>query len=131
LHHIHGIINVLTCALWAGARCTLLPRFSADEVWEHLLQDDLTLFMAVPTIYVKLIAAWKAATPVRRQALSAACARLRLMVSGSAALPVSVLEQWRQISGHVLLERYGMTEIGMALSNPLHGRRVPGHVGMS
>ena len=51
------------------------------------------------------------------------------MVSGSAALPVDVLKKWKHISGHVLLERYGMTEIGMALSNPLHGKRVPGYVG--
>lgn len=50
----------------------------------------------------------------------------RLMVSGSAALPVPVLEKWKSITGHTLLERYGMTEIGMALSNPLHGARVPG-----
>src|SRR2546425_5602120 len=54
---------------------------------------------------------------------------MRLMVSGSAALPVARLERWREISGHVLLERYGMTEIGMALSNPLHGERRPGFVG--
>jgi malonyl-CoA/methylmalonyl-CoA synthetase len=51
------------------------------------------------------------------------------MVSGSAALPVSTLERWKEISGHTLLERYGMTEIGMALSNPLRGERVPGSVG--
>jgi len=54
---------------------------------------------------------------------------LRLMVSGSAALPVSTLERWKEISGHTLLERYGMTEIGMALSNPYRGERVPGSVG--
>jgi len=51
------------------------------------------------------------------------------MVSGSAALPVATLERWREITGHTLLERYGMTEIGMALSNPLEGERRPGHVG--
>jgi len=51
------------------------------------------------------------------------------MVSGSAALPVSAFERWKDISGHTLLERYGMTEIGMALSNPLHGTRIPGSVG--
>jgi len=62
-------------------------------------------------------------------ALSQACAKLRLMVSGSAALPVSTLEKWREISSHTLLERYGMTEIGMALSNPYRGIRVPGSVG--
>jgi malonyl-CoA/methylmalonyl-CoA synthetase len=85
--------------------------------------------MAVPTVYTKLIAAWDAASPERRAQLSQACSRLRLMVSGSAALPVSTLARWQQISGHTLLERYGMTEIGMALSNPLRGERVPGSVG--
>jgi malonyl-CoA/methylmalonyl-CoA synthetase len=51
------------------------------------------------------------------------------MMSGSAALPIGTLERWREITGHTLLERYGMTEIGMALSNPLHGDRRPGSVG--
>ena len=129
LHHIHGIINVLTCALWAGATCEMPPAFDAEDVWDRLLTRPVTLFMAVPTIYVKLIAAWQAAPPERQRALSEACGKLRLMVSGSAALPVSVLERWREITGHVLLERYGMTEIGMALSNPLDGQRVPGCVG--
>ncbi len=54
---------------------------------------------------------------------------MRLMVSGSAALPVPILERWKEISGHVLLERYGMTEIGMGLSNSLQGQRFPGCVG--
>lgn len=129
LHHVHGIINVLSCALWAGATCHMLPRFDANAVSEQLAGGELTLFMAVPTIYAKLITAWEKAAPERRAALSAGCARLRLMVSGSAALPVSTLERWREISGHTLLERYGMTEIGMALANPLRGERVPGSVG--
>jgi malonyl-CoA/methylmalonyl-CoA synthetase len=129
LHHVHGIINVLTCALWAGATCDVLPNFDADEVWERFVAGGQTLFMAVPTMYRKLIAVWEAAPPARQRTMSEACRRMRLMVCGSAALPVSVLEQWRQISGHVLLERYGMTEIGMAISNPLHGLRLPGRVG--
>jgi malonyl-CoA/methylmalonyl-CoA synthetase len=129
LHHVHGIINVVSCALWAGATCQMLPRFDAHAVWDCIAGANLTLFMAVPTIYVKLIAAWEAASPERKAELTRACARLRLMVSGSAALPVSTLERWKQISGHILLERYGMTEIGMALSNPLHGEQVPGSVG--
>ena len=129
LHHIHGIINVLTCALWVGAECHMLSKFDAETVWNCVGEGDLTLFMAVPTIYSKLIAAWEKAPPERQQHLSKACARLRLMVSGSAALPVQVLEQWKTISGHFLLERYGMTEIGMALSNPLHGQRRAGFVG--
>ena len=129
LHHVHGIINVLSCALWSGATCEMLPRFEANAVWERIYSSRITLFMAVPTIYVKLISAWEAASPERRAALSHACSKLRLMVSGSAALPVSTLERWKEISGHTLLERYGMTEIGMALSNPLRGRRIPGSVG--
>jgi malonyl-CoA/methylmalonyl-CoA synthetase len=129
LHHVHGIVNVVCCALWSGARCHLLPRFDANVVWDLIAGDCLTVFMAVPTVYVKLIAAWEAAPPARREALSRSCARLRLMVSGSAALPVSTLKRWEEISGHTLLERYGMTEIGMALSNPLKGVRIPGSVG--
>jgi malonyl-CoA/methylmalonyl-CoA synthetase len=129
LHHVHGIINVVSCALWSGATCHMLPRFDANVVWDRIAGGELTLFMAVPTIYAKLISAWDAASPARRADLSQGCARLRLMVSGSAALPVTTLQRWKEISGHVLLERYGMTEIGMALSNPLHGDRVPGSVG--
>lgn len=129
LHHIHGIVNVLTCALWAGARCEMVPKFDTQAVWERIIEGNLTLFMAVPTIYTKLIAAWEAAPPDRQKAMSDGCAKMRLMVSGSAALPVQVLEKWKTISGHFLLERYGMTEIGMALSNPLQGQRLPGYVG--
>lgn len=129
LHHVHGIINVLSCAMGAGATCRMLPRFDANAVWDSIAAGGLTLFMAVPTVYAKLIAVWDAASPERRATFRQACAKLRLMVSGSAALPVSTLERWKEISGHTLLERYGMTEIGMALSNPLHGERVPGSVG--
>jgi len=129
LDHVHGIINVVSCALWAGATCHMLPRFDADAAWDCIARGSLTLFMAVPTIYTKLIASWDAASPERRKVLSRGCAGMRLMVSGSAALPVSTLLRWKEISGHTLLERYGMTEIGMALSNPLRGERVPGSVG--
>ena len=129
LHHIHGIVNVLTCALWAGAECHMLSKFDAETVWNRICDGDLTLFMAVPTIYVKLIAAWEAASREQQKSMTAGCAKMRLMVSGSAALPVQVLEKWQNISNHFLLERYGMTEIGMALSNPLHGQRYSGYVG--
>jgi malonyl-CoA/methylmalonyl-CoA synthetase len=137
LHHIHGIVNVLTCALWAGAECHMICKFDAQTAWNRICESDLSLFMGVPTIYVKLIAAWEAAQsdsaaePLsdRQKIMSASCAKMRLMVSGSAALPVQVLEKWKTISGHFLLERYGMTEIGMALSNPLHDQRCAGYVG--
>ncbi len=129
LHHVHGIINVVSCALWSGAVCEMLPRFDAEEVWDRIANGELTLFMGVPTIYVRLIGAWEAASAERRKELSKAASRLRLMVSGSAALPVSTLERWKEITGQTLLERYGMTEIGMALSNPYRGERIPGSVG--
>ena len=129
LHHVHGIINVVGCALWEGALCEMLPRFDANVVWERIANDKLTLFMAVPTIYAKLISTWEGSSPERRQQLSETASRLRLMVSGSAALPVSTLERWKEITGHTLLERYGMTEIGMALSNAYRGDRIPGSVG--
>ncbi len=129
LHHVHGIINVVGCALRAGATCEMLPRFDAAETWRRITEGRLTVFMAVPTIYQRLITAWKEMDAITRDRSAAGCRRLRLMVSGSAALPVSVLEEWKAISGHTLLERYGMTELGMALSNPLHGERKPGFVG--
>ncbi|HLL82133.1 MAG TPA: acyl-CoA synthetase, partial [Longimicrobium sp.] len=130
LHHVHGIVNVLSCALWSGAVCEILPRFDADETWRAIESGRLTLFMAVPTVYRRLIAAFEEADEERRARMVEGCRRMRLMVSGSAALPVQMLERWREISGHTLLERYGMTEIGMALSNPLHGERRPGSVGV-
>jgi malonyl-CoA/methylmalonyl-CoA synthetase len=129
LHHVHGVINVLTTAMWNGACCELLPRFDAGVTCSRLASGEITVFMAVPTIYVKLIDAWRRMPKDRRDETSKALREMRLMVSGSAALPVEVLERWREISGHTLLERYGMTEIGMALSNPLVGKRVPAAVG--
>lgn len=130
LHHTHGIVNALLCALWSGATCEMLPKFDAEVVWQHFQAGDVSLFMAVPTIYYKLVSAWEEAAPADREKMSAGAKNLRLMVSGSAALPVSIFEKWRKITGRTLLERYGMTEIGMALSNPLHGDRRAGYVGM-
>jgi len=129
LHHLHGILNVLSCAMWAGAACEMMARFDADEVWKRLMEGRLTLFMAVPTVYARLVKAWEAADPERQRNMTEACRKLRLMVCGSAALPVATLARWKEISGHTLLERYGMTELGMALSNPLHGERRAGYVG--
>jgi malonyl-CoA/methylmalonyl-CoA synthetase len=129
LHHVHGIINVVGCALWSGAILEILPRFDAEATWERIASGELTVFTAVPTIYHRLIQSWDAAPPEIQHARSRGCRALRLMMSGSSALPRQVLARWNEISGHVLLERYGMTEVGMALSNPLHGQRRPGFVG--
>lgn len=130
LHHVHGIINVMSCALWSGACCEFMPKFDPNKVWEIIKSGRLTLFMAVPTIYFKLISYWDAASSNEQRLLSNAASKLRLMVSGSAALPVPVLEKWRTITQHTLLERYGMTEIGMGLSNSYRWERRPGHVGL-
>ncbi|XP_028813047.1 acyl-CoA synthetase family member 3, mitochondrial isoform X2 [Denticeps clupeoides] len=104
-------------------------------VWECLLSSQapmVNVFMAVPTIYAKLIQHYEqnfTQTHVKDYIRAVCQERIRLMVSGSAALPQPVLQRWAEITGHTLLERYGMTEIGMALSNPLMGCRTPGAVG--
>lgn len=131
LHHVHGIINVLSCALWSGACCEFLPKFNLAQIFGLFRKGEINLFMAVPTIYYKLIASYNELPEVEQKAVSAAMQDFRLMVSGSAALPISTLEQWRRISGQTLLERYGMTEMGMAISNPYQGERRPGYIGQA
>ena len=59
LHHVHGIINAKSCALWVGATCEFLPQFDAERVWARIVDRELTLYMAVPTVYKALIAAWE------------------------------------------------------------------------
>ncbi|MFT4537217.1 MAG: malonyl-CoA/methylmalonyl-CoA synthetase [Saprospiraceae bacterium] len=129
LHHVHGIINILSCALWSGACCEFLPKFDLQKIFELFCKKELNLFMAVPTIYYQLINYWKGIPENEQENISTALKGFRLMVSGSAALPISTLEQWKEISDHTLLERYGMTEMGMAISNPYKGERRPGHIG--
>lgn len=131
LHHLHGILNIVLCCLWSGARCVMMDGFNAQEVWKRFEKKDLTLFMSVPTIYSKLIDLWDDFSVAERRHMRDCLLGFRLMVSGSAALPVSVIEKWKEISGQVLLERYGMTEIGMALSNPYRGERLPGRAGFA
>jgi malonyl-CoA/methylmalonyl-CoA synthetase len=129
LHHVHGLINVLGCALWSGATVEPFPRFDAATVLNRVRSGAYSLFMAVPTIYVKLIEALRSVDEPDRAAAVAGFRQMRLMVSGSAALPATVHEEWFRLTGQPLLERYGMTEIGMAISNPYRGERVPGTVG--
>jgi malonyl-CoA/methylmalonyl-CoA synthetase len=86
--------------------------------------------MAVPTMYVKLTDAFAAAPAADRARWSQHARALRLATSGSAALPVALLQRFADATGQTLLERYGMTEIGMALSNPYAGPRIAGTVGM-
>lgn len=130
LHHVHGIVNVISCSMWSGATCRFLNEFSAEEIFRLFELGEINVFMAVPTIYFKLIAYWESVPEEKQEVLTACMKKFRLMVCGSAALPVSVMEKWKIISGHTLLERYGMTEIGMAISNPYHGERKAGYVGV-
>nr|CAH7720547.1 unnamed protein product [Callosobruchus chinensis] len=127
LNHVHGIVNALLCPLYIGAKTIMLEKFNANTV-------KVTVYMAVPTIYSKLIDEYKKVFKGDPQMVehirSTLKNKVRLMVSGSAPLPVTVFNEWQTISGHQLLERYGMTEIGMALSNLYEADRQPGYVGV-
>lgn len=160
LYHVHGLINKLLCVLYAGGTVEFMSSASAPLIWKRLAEEELqyqnqfrsletsstpyqfkplTLFMAVPTIYARLleetnsmnVLSFSQDAPPLQLAVQA-LSRMRLMACGSAALPDSVLNRWEVLTGYRLLERYGMTEIGMALSNPYQGgaaARKPGTVG--
>ncbi|KAJ2005032.1 hypothetical protein H4R26_002184 [Coemansia thaxteri] len=119
LHHIHGIVVALCSALWAGATAEIAAKFDRSRVWSRIIDgpQDISIFMGVPAMYSRLLGALGDMPLERQHAARAAMSRLRLTVSGSAALPASVFKQWHQATGQVMLERYGMSEIGMALSN--------------
>jgi malonyl-CoA/methylmalonyl-CoA synthetase len=123
LFHVHGLGNGLHSWLISGCRLRLLERFEHQKATEMLLDFRPTLFFGVPTIYVRLLE-----TP-------AAAAReigrvMRLFVSGSAPLAAQILEDFRALFGHTILERYGMSETLMNLSNPYVGERRAGTVGL-
>ena len=129
LYHVHGIVNILCCSLASGATCKIHSRFDPQAVWNEFRKGDISLFMAVPTIYAKLMEWFDYVDPNEQLKLAKALSNLRLTVSGSAPLSTSLFDQWSEISGHKMLERYGMTETGMILSNPLYGERRKGAVG--
>jgi len=133
LHHVHGIINVLSCGLWSGATVHLFARFDLPKITAGIAAGTYNLFMAVPTNYVKLIQYFDTLNASGDEtAVKKICDgfnAMRLNISGSAACPVKLFNEWHALTGQVLLERYGMTEIGMGISNPYHGERRPGHVG--
>lgn len=139
LHHVHGLYNALLAPLYAGAVVDFIPKFSVREVWQRWIEsyhsdgskaeDAITVFTGVPTIYARLVQGYELMGTESQKAAASAAHQLRLMMCGSSALPYPVMEQWEKITGHRLLERYGMTEFGMALSNSLHGNRKVGTVG--
>ncbi len=127
LHHMHGLgIAFCTCLL-AGAATHFLPRFEATRVWE--LMGDCTVFMGVPTIHKKLFDAFDQASSEAQRRFSAGAGKLRLVTSGSAKLPETLSRRWSDLVGRVPLERFGMTEVGVTLSNPLEDERRPGSCG--
>ena len=135
LHHIHGIINILSCGLWAGACVDLFAGFDIPAITQKIKAGHYNVFMAVPTIYVKLIQHFDTLSAQGSdEEVKAICDGFRVMrlnISGSAACPVKLFNQWRELTGQVLLERYGMTEIGMGISNPYEGERRAGYVGQA
>src|SRR5690606_31519944 len=102
LHHVHGIINVLSCALWAGARIHLFEKFDAERIAAGVSAGDYTLFMAVPTIYVKILQYFEGLDDSEVERICRGFGAMRLNVSGSAACPVPLFEQWRERTGQVL-----------------------------
>ncbi|KTW26402.1 hypothetical protein T552_02883 [Pneumocystis carinii B80] len=134
LHHIHGIINALICPLYAGGTIEFMEKFNTKDVWSRFLDlksPQISQFMAVPTIYSKLIHYYtNNGIEISNTELKSRMKKIRLMVSGSAELPIALRRKWHEITGHILLERYGMTETGMILSGGLEfKKRLEGSVG--
>ena len=122
LFHVHGLGNGLHCWLISGCRMRLLERFEHQTAAAEFLDFRPSLFFGVPTIYVRLLGV---APEIARQI----GAFMRLFVSGSAPLPAQVFDEFRDLFAHTILERYGMSETLMNISNPYAGERRPGTVG--
>lgn len=120
LFHVHGLFVASHGALLNGSKMIFLPKFDSTEVLRHLPRS--TLLMGVPTYYVRLLA-----DPAFNHT---ACTRMRLFISGSAPLLTDTFHQFAQRTGHTILERYGMSETVMLTSNPYHGERIGGTVGL-
>uniref|UniRef100_A0A1J3I6P3 Malonate--CoA ligase n=1 Tax=Noccaea caerulescens TaxID=107243 RepID=A0A1J3I6P3_NOCCA len=139
LHHVHGLFNALFAPLYARSSVEFLPKFSVSGIWrrwresypvnDEKTEDAITVFTGVPTMYSRLIQGYEAMDREMQESSAFAAQKLRLMMSGSSALPRPVMHQWESITGHRLLERFGMTEFIMAISNPVRGERKPGTVG--
>jgi malonyl-CoA/methylmalonyl-CoA synthetase len=105
LHHVHGVVNALLTPLWAGATCQMLSKFDAKTVWTKFISQNtsssssasISVFMAVPTVYQKLITEYEHLSPEEQRLASAACAHMRLQVSGSMALPEPIFNHWATV----------------------------------
>ena len=119
IFHVHGLFVAINTVLAAGCSVLFLPKFDADEVVRSLPQASV--MMGVPTFYTRLLQ--------HPQFTRERCASIRLFVSGSAPLLAETHREFRDRTGHAILERYGMSETLMNTSNPYDGERVPGSVG--
>lgn len=122
LFHVHGLANGLHCAITAGSTIKLLPKFEHQKLPSEFESFNPTLFYGVPTVYVRMLEQPEATARKMGQ-------NVRLFVSGSAPLPPQVMDDFKTLYGHTILERYGMTETLMNISNPYVGERRPGTVG--
>ncbi|MDB5795744.1 MAG: malonyl-CoA synthase, partial [Noviherbaspirillum sp.] len=120
LFHVHGLFVASHGALFSGSKTIFLPKFDAAEVLKHLPRS--TVFMGVPTYYVRLLC--------EPSFDRTACAGMRLFVSGSAPLLIDTFNTFTERTGHTILERYGMSETTMLVSNPYEGKRAGGTVGL-
>ena len=119
IFHVHGLFVALHTAFLNASKMIFLPSFKAEEVRSYL--PEATLLMGVPTFYSRLL---------REPGFGPDdCKTMRLFISGSAPMTEQVHDEWSELTGHRILERYGMTEAGMITSNPLDGERIPGTVG--
>ena len=125
LFHVHGLCIGVHGALLHGLTVLLFPRFDPAEVVDAFSRRGATVFMGVPTMYVRLLEYLG-----RTRDAAEALGKARLFTSGSAALPAADFEAFERRTGHRILERYGMTETLFTLSNPYHGERRPGTVGL-
>ena len=123
LFHAHGLMVGAHGTLTAGATMTLHRRFDAEPIYRALCTDSLTTFFGVPTMYIRLLAEAAAHPEMKPRPL-------RLFVSGSAPLSPQIFAEWKELTGQVILERYGMTETIMNTTNSYDGERRPGTVGL-
>lgn len=120
IFHVHGLFVAIGCVLMSGSSMRWLRGFDVPTVLKQLPYS--TVMMGVPTFYTRLLA--------EPTFTAQSCAGMRLFISGSAPLLAETFTAFAQRTGHTLLERYGMTETGMNTSNPLHGERRAGTVGL-
>lgn len=120
LNHLHGILAVVCSALWSGAAVEMMSKFDPHVVWQRIRDRQITLLMGVPSIYYMLNLAWKTRSEDDRAAMTAGARDLRLAISGSGRLPPTVRAEWERITGQPLHQRWGQTELGLPIIQPIN-----------